>query len=303
MVDPDSSGLNEAELTDAQATQQHTFERHAQLQETIRGRPPSSHNALRGLDIQLTPNQADYDARADCLRATAVRFLTLFQREAEDLGADELVKFQARESLVNWVIFILSHDSGITLDRALVIVSSFIIRVVRHDADWQEFTPEFCASDACKRLVQITNNHPVVVFLWVDSTLAPFKHADFSASILDRHADWMRRDRRRVDVVYRNIVQATEADLEAIMLDNDSDATCAICLDEFEEHETALSTLPVQNWRCRGHKHWAGQACLVRFARTLHGAGMTAPHPRCPVCRTNFGEAELESDDAIMTEG
>jgi hypothetical protein len=298
MVNPDSSGLDEDELAEAETAQQYAFNRHAEL---YRSRRRSLQDALPGLDVQSTPREDDYTERAQCLRAFASNVIEILQQEVSELGdANEQLRFESRVDLLAWVQYILIHDASITKDRASVIHAAFILNVVRYKLNWQEFNPEFLANDGCQRLAQLTNNHPAAVCQWVVDSLGPFCTPEFYVSLRTGHADWVRRDRERADVVRRNIVQATEADLEGMRLDSDSDAACAICFGEFEEHETALSKLPVQNRRCQRHRHWTNQACLVRFARTLHGVDMVAPDPRCPVCRTEFTDPEKPGDAAML---
>jgi hypothetical protein len=302
MVDPDSSELSDDELARAEVVDLYTFGRHIELHDLNRTRRTSSPNALPGLDVQPTPRQGDFVVRAQTLQRAASRLLGVAEKEITDLGDPaEKERFEARVELLGWVQFILIHDAGLSTVRASVIQAAFIFKVIGYKSYWQEITPEFCANDACNRLAQLANNHLAVVTQWVFDSLSPFCNAGFYTPLRANHANWVRRDRERVDVVCRNIIRATEADLEGMMLDGDSDVACAICLEDFEDHETALSKLPVQNRRCQGHKHWANQACLVRFARTLHGVNMVAPNPRCPVCRTEFRDPE-KSDNTDMLE-
>jgi hypothetical protein len=301
MVDPDNSELSEEELLKAEVIEMYTFGRHAELHELNGRRRTSSPDALPSLDVLPTPKQGDFVVRARLLQTVANSLLGVLQEEVSALGdADEQERFEARVELLGWVQYILIHDSGITTSRASVIQSTFILNAIRYKSYWRDLTPGFCTNDACMRLAQLANNHLTAVPQWVFDSLSPFCTTGFYTPLRDNHANWVRRDRKRVDMVCQNIVRATEADLEAMMLDSDSNAACAICLEDFEDHETALSKLPVQNRRCQGHKHWANQACLVRFARTLHGVEMVAPNPRCPVCRTEFTDPEKPDNEDML---
>jgi hypothetical protein len=297
ILDPDRSHpeLSGDELQQAHATQKRFMANYKKLAKVNPGQRPI-------LEVLRTTKEWRHE-RYDALKNDGIQLLARCQWDVAELeDAEEEKRLEARAGLVVWVAFLLALDSGLTLERARVILALFMAKMVAYDPHWRDFDERSSDSDPFKRLAHAANKHPVGVPEWVTETLDAFKSAEFAESLHNYCTRWERQDRERAAVVHRNIVRADEADVAA--LGESGDAACAICLEPFEEHDTALLRLPVQNWRCHraGHKHWCGHHCLVRFARTLQGPSLVAPEPRCPMCRTMFEDPKPE-EEAMVENG
>jgi hypothetical protein len=296
MVDPERSNnpeLIEEELEHAYTIQKQFMANYRKLAKTCSCQLPV-------LEVLRTTKQWR-DERHKALENDGAELLGRSEWDILQLeDAEEPKRLNARASLAEWVAFLLGVDSGLTLERARVILACFMAKVVAYDEHWRNFNETSSDSDPFKRLAHLANKYPDDVPKWVRGKLSPFQRAGFVESLYNDCTRWERQDRERAAVVCRNIVRADETVLEALR--QSGDGACAICLEPFEEHDTALSRLPVQNWRCHrtGHKHWSGHACLVKSARTLQGASLVAPEPRCPMCRTDFEDPKPE--EAAMVE-
>ncbi|KAK4044423.1 hypothetical protein C8A01DRAFT_12212 [Parachaetomium inaequale] len=289
MVEPDDDGVNQGRLDLAidYDREQRTFRQCAALQKAAADKGPSALEALPVLEMLHRPKEV-VDQRAQILEQDARSLILRCREDVMYLGGDrqEFERHEARASLLPWASFILTHDSGLSTGRAREILALFAARVVRYDPEWQEFEPRIWGYDAGQRLAQLANRYPAGVSVWAAETLELVRDAAaFEDEFNTRYADWEGEDRERVALVHRNLVVASQAQLEELR--RSGDAVCPICLEHFDDHSSAASKRPVQNRRCHqgGHAHWCGSACLVRFARTLYG---DAIEPRCPICRTNF---------------
>jgi hypothetical protein len=288
--DGDDEGQGQPNLARTYDREQRIFQQCAALQKAATEKGPSAPEALPVLEMLHLPKEA-VDQRARILEQDARALILCCRADIAQLGGDrqEFERHETRASLVPWASFILTHDSGISTRRAREILALFAARVVRYNPEWDEFKPQIWGHDGCQRLARRANKYPGFVSAWANDTLNMFKDAaaaDFDEEISNtRYADWVAEDRERVAVVRRNLVTASQAQLEELRASGD--AVCPICLQNFDDHPTARSKCPVQNRRCHegGHAHWCGLPCLIRFARTLYGEDI---EPRCPICRTSF---------------
>ncbi|EAQ92900.1 predicted protein [Chaetomium globosum CBS 148.51] len=268
----------------------------------IADKGPSAPEALPVLEIQHPLGDALVD-RGWVLGWDAGVMAELFacrvlDEDDEPLGSARHV---SRASLLPWAVFILMHDSGLTLRRAREILALFASKVVRHYPDWRDFRPQLLTGyDACERLAAVASLRPLYIPDWVNKTLGPLLNiTDFNTKTRIKYTLWQKQDRGRVNSVWANVVTATDAQFQALR--ESGDTRCPICLEEFDDHDSALPKNPVQNWHCycRGNKHWINMTCLTKFARTLYNLADedAAPPPRCPICRTTFEDSESESDE------
>lgn len=308
MADPE---LNEFELDRHEMkvlyeTQETVLKRHEELQKRVLDKGYSVLGRVPVLETVRTRQRMVYQ-RTMILTRDSFILTTTYAEQVADPG--DKARFWARASLASWVIFILSRDVGLTTARARAILVHFIIKVVMHDPDWRSYRPRIMDRNACKRLAHVANTYPADVERWVHETLAPLRHNnnhnnhnnhnaaaammhDIDELLHDMFNGFATQDRARASRVRRGVVRATEAELDELRRRGDD--TCVVCLERFDDHACAADAyrLPVQHWRCYrgGHAHWCAQPCLVRSARTLHGAGLAAPAPRCPVCRAEFDQ-------------
>ncbi|KAH6650342.1 hypothetical protein F5144DRAFT_625400 [Chaetomium tenue] len=270
--------------------------------DAIADKGPSAPEALPVLEIQHPLGDALAD-REWVLGRDARLMAHFFERRVLDEDFEPLgnARYVSRASLLPWAVFILTHDSGLTLRRAREILALFASKVVRYYPNWQDFKPQLLTGyDACERLAAVASQRPLYIPEWVRDTLGPLTDSSsFNKKTEMKYTLWQMQDRDRVDSVYANIVTATDAEFQALR--ESGDARCSICFEEFDDHVSALAKNPVQNWHChsRGNKHWMNMTCLTKFARELYNLADedAAPPPRCPICRTPFEDLESESEE------
>jgi hypothetical protein len=284
--------------------QEHVIKECAKLGKAAAAKGPSAPEALPLLEVQH-PLGNELGERNWVLGRDARLMTENFENHVleQDYKTEDLEygRHMSRASLLPWAVFILVHDSGLTLRRAREILALFGAKVVRHDPKWRDFKPRLFGYDACERLAAVASQRPGFVYYWVGETLGPLVTdlTVFSKKLEMKYRLWQHQDRDRVAQVRNNIVAATDAEFQELR--ESGDARCPICFEDFDDHDSALSKNPVQNQFCyeRGNKHWMNAACLVKFARILYNLANqeAAPPPRCPMCRTDFEGLEgMESE-------
>ncbi|KAK4237543.1 hypothetical protein C8A03DRAFT_34483 [Achaetomium macrosporum] len=279
-----------------------TFAIAAQLHKALTKRYAPVLGSLRSLEVLSVYDHilAHRESTLEEDRSWMVRLLRsdlLWKRTADP--EKEAERLDARASLVRWVTFLLARDPGLSLDRARRIQAVFIAKVVKHDPAGERHSlrdDNLDRLDACRRLAHVANRHAARTPQWAAARLDRFTRAEYTQYMRREWTKWQQRDRDRAKTVELNVVEADGAQLETLR--ERGEAVCAICLEPFDEHTTAPGfDRPVQNRRCakRGCSHWCGRACLVKFGRTRQGGNyLAAPHPRCPICRTEFRFPEEE---------
>ena len=287
------------EMESAYRLQERVIKECKRLGEAAAAKGPSAPEALPVLEIQHP--LGDAVAERNWVLGRDARLMTGgFENRIPDEDEEEYGRHMSRASLLPWAVFILVHDSGLTLRRAREILALFAAKVVRYNPLWQDFKPQICGYDACERLAAVASQRPMFVEYWVGETLGPLVTdlTVFSKRLEMKYRLWQHQDRDRVACVRNNIITATDAQFQ--WLRETGDTRCPICFEDFDDHVSALSKNPVQNRFCyeRGNKHWVGAACLIKFARILYNTAdeEAAPPPRCPICRTDFEgmQPELE---------
>lgn len=243
--------------------------------------------------VQVNKEEIEFrtQALADDIASLDAKYLAEIPEEVS--SSQEMVRHRARASLLRWARIILARDSGLTLKRARDILNFFATRVVKYNPDWATYTPAPHTS-TWKRLAHLANTRPYDISRWVAYTAQAHGEGDHIESTREEFGFyWERGDRARAAAVHRNMATASEAELAEL-----EHAECLVCLSEFKDHTTVLNT-PVRNPRCGSEhsKHWVSLPCIIKAARTLHGADLTPRAPKCPACRTKF-EPEDNSANA-----
>jgi hypothetical protein len=297
-------GLDDAELGSLYELQESLLQCHVEFRKMILDHGLSVLGKHRMLEV-LPTELADRIERTRLLLYDTQNLLGSYRKEIEHLGSDEKARresqarHESRASLMKWVRVILAYDSGLTIERARAILAYFAANVVKYDPDWEKYQPMAMEFGACKRLAYIANSSYTNVPDWVTRTVRDYRGERFTLDLAVRWADWARIDRTRASLIHRTVVRATQAEVDEMK--KNGGAVCGICLESFDDHDNAVSNVPVQNWRCSymGRSHWCGHACLMKFARTLQGD--SSPGPRCPICRAEF--VDPREDEHIICLG
>jgi hypothetical protein len=235
VVDPEFNVLHleNDRLEDCYSAQQTAFESAAMLHKQVTERYASVMEELRPLEILLVDSH-EVHARQEVLNQD-VEWQVMQCRE--ELVADyniadpeeareEHDRITARSVMMLLASFLLACDPGLSLERARKILAFLVAKVVRYDPAWQFHN---LRDDDVRR---------------------------------DRQ-NWYLRDLARARLVELNVVEADDAQLEALR--ERDEAKCAICLETFDDHKAAPGfDRPVQNRLCakRGCDHWCARACF-----------------------------------------